>query len=61
MEKEIRSVANVTGKDVKDFLKLAASSPIKPHYQVYRLKEANKALIDLKNKSIKGAKVLQIQ
>ncbi|MCG9971674.1 zinc-dependent alcohol dehydrogenase family protein [Christiangramia crocea] len=60
MEKEIKTVANVTGKDVKDFLKFAAASVIKPVYQEYRLKDANKALMDLKNKSIKGAKVLKI-
>ncbi len=58
MEKEIKTVANITGKDVKDFLKLAASSDIKPVCEEYRLEDANKALIDLKNKSIKGAKVL---
>lgn len=58
LEKEIKTVANITGKDVKDFLNLAASSAIKPKCREYRLEEANKALSDLKNKSIKGAKVL---
>ena len=60
LEKEVKTVANVTGKDIKNFLKLAAASGIKPHYQEYSLEEANKALIDLKNKSIRGAKVLRL-
>ena len=58
MEKEIKSVANVTPKDVKDFLKLAAEIKIKPEYRDYKLKEANKALLELKTGNIKGAKVL---
>lgn len=61
MEKEIKSIANVTAQDVKDFLNVAAASCIKPHYQEYPLEKANEALIDLKNKSVKGAKVLRIQ
>lgn len=60
MEKEIKSVANITSKDVKDFLKLAASANIKPHYLEYQLEEANRAILDLRNKSIKGAKVLRM-
>ncbi len=60
LEKEIKSVANVTGKDVEEFLKIAATSSIKPLYQEYGLEEANMALIDLRKKGIKGAKVLQI-
>lgn len=60
MEKEIKSVANVTAKDVQDFLKIAAASGIKPDYKEYKLEEANKALLDLKKGSVKGAKVLRI-
>lgn len=60
MEKEIKSVANVTAKDVKDFLELAANYGLKPQYQEYRLEEANKAIMDIRNKSNKGAKVLRI-
>jgi propanol-preferring alcohol dehydrogenase len=58
MEKEIKSVANVTRKDVEEFLKLAALIPIKPEVQIYPFEEANKALLDLKHKHVKGAKVL---
>jgi alcohol dehydrogenase, propanol-preferring len=60
MEKEIKSVANITLKDVEDFLTLAAKIPIKPTVQVYPFKQANKALLDLKNKHNEGAKVLMV-
>jgi propanol-preferring alcohol dehydrogenase len=60
MEKEIKSVANVTRIDVKEFLELAAAIPIKPEYQEYRLEDANIALSELKNRKIRGAKVLMI-
>ena len=61
MEKEIKSVANVTRKDVSDFLKLAADIPFRPEVQEYALEEANKALVDLKERRIRGAKVLSIE
>lgn len=60
MEKEIKSVANVTSRDVVEFLDLASDAGIKPHIQVYPLEEANKALLELKEQKIRGAKVLQI-
>lgn len=57
-EKEIKSVANVTAGDVREFLELAAEAQIRPHIQKYALAEANKALVDIKFNRIKGAKVL---
>jgi propanol-preferring alcohol dehydrogenase len=60
MEKEIKSVANVARIDVKEFLELAAEIPIKPEYQEYPLEDANIALLELKNRKIRGAKVLMI-
>jgi alcohol dehydrogenase, propanol-preferring len=60
MEKEIKSVANVTSADISEFLKLAAEIPIRPETQLYRLEEANQALIEIKNRHIRGAKVLWI-
>jgi alcohol dehydrogenase, propanol-preferring len=60
LEKEIKSVANVTRKDVADFLALAALIPIRPEVQLYPLAEANRALTDLKQGHIRGAKVLVI-
>jgi len=61
MEKEIKSVANVALSDAEEFLKLAALIPIKPEYQLYGLEEANKALSELKQRKIRGAKVLKIK
>jgi propanol-preferring alcohol dehydrogenase len=58
MEKEIKSVANVERSDVREFLKIASEIPIKPEIQEYPLEEANKALIEIKQRKIKGAKVL---
>lgn len=60
MEKEIRSVANVTRSDVMEFLSMAAEVPIKPDLQEFTLEEANTALLELKNRKIRGAKVLII-
>lgn len=60
MEKEIKSVSNLTVKDIEDFLALAAKASIDPKVVVYPLEEANTALLDLKERHIKGAKVLKI-
>ncbi len=60
MEKEIKSVANVTRADVREFLQLAAEANIKPEYQEYELKDANAALLEMKQGKIRGAKVLVV-
>lgn len=60
LEKEIKSVANVSRSDVSEFLKLAAEIPIKPEVQEFTLEDANKALVELKEGGIRGAKVLRI-
>lgn len=60
LEKEIKSVANVTRQDVSEFLALAAEIPILPEVQEYPLEEANTALAELKARRIRGAKVLRI-
>jgi len=60
MEKEIKSVANVTRKDISEFLELAAKASLTPEFQIYSLSEANIALMELKNRNIHGAKVLRI-
>jgi len=59
-EKEVKSVANVTRRDAKEFLPLAAEIPIMPEVQEFRLEEANEALILLKEGKIRGAGVLSI-
>lgn len=60
MEKEIKSVANVARSDVREFLKIAADIPIKPDVEEFGLEDANRALIELKQSKIRGAKVLKI-
>jgi propanol-preferring alcohol dehydrogenase len=60
MEKEIKSVANVARADVSEFLELAAQIPIRPQVEEFRFEEANQALIELKTRRIRGAKVLRI-
>ncbi len=60
MEKEIKSVANVTSADVREFLKIAADIPLHPTYEEFPLNEANRALLELKERKIRGAKVLRI-
>jgi len=60
MEKEIKSVANVSPRDVSEFLELAAEIPIRAEIEEYPLEEANRALRELKQGNIKGAKVLKL-
>ncbi|MDP2885533.1 MAG: zinc-dependent alcohol dehydrogenase family protein [Ignavibacteria bacterium] len=59
LEKEIKSVANVTRQDISEFLQLAARMKIKPEVEEFALKDANQALIELKTAKIHGAKVLR--
>jgi propanol-preferring alcohol dehydrogenase len=60
LEKEIKSVANVTRRDVSQFLKIAAQIPFEPEVQEFLLEDANTALVELKERKIRGAKVLKI-
>jgi propanol-preferring alcohol dehydrogenase len=60
MEKEIKSVANVTRQDVREFLQLAAEARIRPEIQEYDLEDANRALLEMKQGQIRGAKVLRV-
>ena len=59
-EKEIKSVSNITRKDAQEFLSLAAEIPIIPEVQEFKLEEANKALLLLKQSKIQGAGVLRM-
>lgn len=61
MEKEIKSVANVTRKDVQECLDLAAEMGLEPEHQEFDLEEANRALVELKEGKIRGAKVLTLE
>ncbi len=60
LEKEIKSVANVTRADVSEFLAIAAEVPLRPEVEEYRLEDANTALVEIKERRIRGAKVLRI-
>ncbi len=60
MEKEIKSVANVTRRDITEFLRLAARSALVPEHQVFAFAEANRALTELKRGEVRGAKVLAV-
>ncbi|RPJ04596.1 MAG: zinc-binding alcohol dehydrogenase family protein [Deltaproteobacteria bacterium] len=59
-EKEIKSVANITREDLREFLPLAAEIPIVPEIEEFELNEANKALLLLKEGKIQGAGVLRM-
>ncbi len=61
LEKEVKSVANITRADLEEFLPLAAKIPLQPEVQVYPLEAANEALLDLQSGHIRGAKVLRIE
>lgn len=60
LEKEIKSVANITRRDISEFLSFAARFSIKPEIEIYEFKDVNKALLEIKERKIKGAKVLKI-
>jgi propanol-preferring alcohol dehydrogenase len=59
-ERQIRSVANLTRRDGKDFMKLAAQTRIDPRIVTYPLEEANRALEDLRQGQINGTAVLNV-
>jgi len=59
-EKEIKSVANVTRKDIENMIFYVSKFNLKPEVSEYPLKNANEALLDLKQGSSRGAKVLRI-
>ncbi|HEX8011845.1 MAG TPA: zinc-dependent alcohol dehydrogenase family protein [Casimicrobiaceae bacterium] len=60
-ERCVRSVANLTRRDARDFLALAAATPLAVHARPYPLSAANAALSDLRAGSIDGAAVLTIE
>ena len=60
LEKELKTVANITRKDAQEFLPLAAEIPIVPEVQEFKLEQANEALILLKQGKIRGAGILKM-
>ena len=59
-EKKNKGGANVTRRDVQEYLDLAAQASILPEVQEFALEEANQALLEMKTSKIRGAKVLRV-
>ena len=59
-ERTIRSVANSTRRDGREFLELAAEVPLATEVRVYPLEQANQALLDMKMSRFQAAGALQI-
>ena len=59
-ERIIRSVANATREDAREFLALAARIPVRAEIETFPLEGANDALRALKKSAIRGAGVLKI-
>jgi propanol-preferring alcohol dehydrogenase len=57
-ERQIRSVANMTRADARDFLQIAAQIGLRPKVTVFPLDQANEALLAVKKDSIDGAAVV---
>ena len=57
-ERQIRSVANMTRQDARDFLALARELKIRPQAVVFPLQDANKALLAVKNETEDGSAVI---
>lgn len=59
-ERAVRSVANNTRQDARDFLALAAAIPIRTAVRPFAMEAASEALIALRRDGIRGAAVLQV-
>jgi alcohol dehydrogenase, propanol-preferring len=57
-ERQMRSVANMTRSDARDFLRLAAEIRLKPKTTIFPLDRVNEALAAVKNDAIDGAAVV---
>jgi len=57
-ERQLRSVANMTRFDARDFLALAAEIGLRPKVTVFSLDQANEALLAVKNDAVDGAAVI---
>ncbi len=60
LEREIKSVANVTRRDAEEFLPLAAQIPIVPTIEEFPLAQANDVLLSIKHSKLRAAGVLRI-
>jgi propanol-preferring alcohol dehydrogenase len=57
-ERQIRSVANMTREDARDFLDLAGRIKLQPRTTSFPLVQANQALIAIKSDSVDGSAVI---
>jgi len=57
-ERQIRSVANMTRQDARDFLALAQEIGIRPHVRTFSLDQANEALQAVKHETADGPCVI---
>jgi propanol-preferring alcohol dehydrogenase len=57
-ERQIRSVANMTRQDARDFLQVASVLKIRPEVTVFSLAEANQAILAVKEETRKGSAVI---
>ncbi|MDX1516044.1 MAG: alcohol dehydrogenase catalytic domain-containing protein [Woeseiaceae bacterium] len=60
LEKELKTVANVTAADIARFLPIAAEIPVQVETECFPLSRANDALNSLRRGHLRGAKVLEI-
>jgi propanol-preferring alcohol dehydrogenase len=59
-ERQLRSVANMTRADARDFLQIAAQIGLRPKVTAFPLEQANEALQAVKNDAIDGAAVITL-
>ncbi len=57
-ERQIRSVANMTRQDARDFLAIAQQLKIRPQVATFSLDDANKALLAVKEETERGSAVI---
>lgn len=60
-ERRLLSVANLTRQDARDYLPRAAAAGVRPHVTAYPLRDANRALDDLRAGAFAGAAVLDLR
>jgi propanol-preferring alcohol dehydrogenase len=59
-ERQLRSVANMTRADARDFLEIAAAIKLQPKITLFGLDEVNEALLAVKRDSVDGAAVIRL-
>ncbi len=60
-ERVLRSAANSTRQDAREFLELAAEVPVRTEIELFPLEQANQALAAMKHSRVKGAAVLKVR